>query len=100
MKTLEEASQQQGITLNGTVLNLHFSPLPNWYGCILGFDCPVCDSPIDWKWEGNLPPFTGDNTPDLVKPKATGANLIGYGHRWIRLECDKCHTSLVAENFG
>ncbi len=99
MRTIEEAIKKAGVTKTDSGLNLHFSPIPNWYGCILGFDCPICENPIDWKWDGKLPNFTGDNTPQLVKPIVTGANLISYGHRWIRLECSKCHTQLEAENF-
>ena len=100
MKTIEEAIQEPGITRTNSGLNLHFSPIPNWYGCILGFECPLCDNPIKWEWEGKLPNFTGDNTPNFVKPKVDGGQLIGYGHRWIRLECNKCHTQLEGENFG
>lgn len=99
MKTLEQASKTQGITLDGKGLNLHFSPIPNWYGCILGFDCPKCDNPIDWEWQGGIPDFTNEETTAHLKPKTKGANLIGFGHRWIRLECQKCHTQLKAENF-
>ena len=100
MKTLQEAQQEQGITLNGDTLNLHFSPLPNWYGCILGFDCPICGKPIDWKWEGDMPNFTNAETTKYLKPVVTSAKLLAFGHRWISLECDNCHTKLTAENFG
>ena len=98
MKTLEQAAKIQGISLSGKGLNLHFSPIPNWYGCILGFDCPVCDNPIDWEWQGEMPAFTNEETTAHLKPKLKGANLLDFGHRWIRLECEKCHTQLTAEN--
>ncbi len=99
MKTIAEALEEPGITATDDGLNLHFSPIPNWYGCILGLDCPVCENQIDWEWIGKLPNFTGDFTPKLVHPKAKGAELISYGHRWIKLECIICHTKLTAENF-
>ena len=98
MKTLEEAAKQQGITLNGVELNLHFSPIPNWYGCVLGLDCPRCNNPIDWEWPGKMPSFTNEETTVHLKPIVKGAKLLGWGHRWIRLECDICHTQLCAEN--
>ncbi len=99
MKTIEEVCEETGITRTGFGLNLHFSPIPNWYGYVLGFDCPICDKSIDWEWQGELPNITTENTPALVKPKVMGASLVAYGHRWIRLECDECHTQLQAENF-
>jgi len=99
MKTLKQAAQEQGITETDSGLNLHFSPIPNWYGCILGFACPICDAQIKWKWEGKLPNITGDNTPSLVRPLMTGGNMIAFGHRWIKLECEQCHTQMTAENF-
>ena len=103
MKTLEQAAETQGITIGeaGTDkwLNLHFSPLPNWYGCILGFDCPRCENPIDWEWQGKMPGFTNEETTRHLKPATKGAKLISFGHRWIRLECEKCSTELLAENF-
>ncbi len=99
LKTVDEAIQEAGITKTDFGLNLHFSPIPNWYGCILGFECPICENPIEWKWDKKLPHVTGDNTPEIIKPIVTGAAMIAYGHRWIRLECDKCHTQLFAENF-
>lgn len=99
MKTLEQATETQGVTLDGERLNLHFSPLPNWYGCSLGFDCPRCENPIDWEWEGKMPMVTNGTSVTHLKPKTKGAKLIAWGHRWILLECNKCHTQLNAENF-
>ncbi len=99
MKTLEEATKIQGVTLDHGVLNLHSNPMPNWYGCILGFDCPRCDNPIDWKWQGKMPNFTNEETTAHLKPEVKGAKLLDFGHRWIRLECQECHTQLTAENF-
>ncbi len=88
MKTIEMACKEPGITSIDFGLNLHFSPIPNWYHCFLGFDCPICGNPIDWKWKVG---------PARIEPIVTEATLIGYGHRWIRLECDKCHTKSQAE---
>lgn len=99
MKTLEQAAEQRGVTLDEHGLNLHFSPIPNWYGCVLGFDCPRCNTLIDWEWQGNMPNFTNEQTTQHLKPIVKGAKLIAFGHRWIRLECDKCSTVLMAENF-
>lgn len=98
MKTLEQAAKEKGITLHGEWLNLHFSPIPNWYGCFLGFDCPRCDKSIDWKWQGEMPGFTNEESTAHLNPVVTGAKLINFGHRWIRLECDNCHQKLSAEN--
>ena len=99
MKTLEEAAKLSGITQKAEGLNLHFSPIPNWYGCILGFDCPICDNSIDWiwDWEGNIPQIT-THAP-RKSPKVYGAILIEYGHRYIGLTCDNCKTKLFADNF-
>jgi len=99
MKTLEQAAETQGVTLDGEGLNLHFSPIPNWYGCVLGFDCPRCDNPINWKWRGVMPNFTNEESTAHLKPEVKGAKLLESGHRWIRLECNKCSTALTAENF-
>ncbi len=99
MKPIDEVCELPGITKTGQGLNLHFSPIPNWYGCVLGFDCPICDNPIDWKWQGEMPNFTNEETTQHLKPTVKGATLMGFGHRWIRLECDKCHTRMEAENF-
>ena len=100
MRTLEEAAQTSGISMAENGLNLHFSPIPNWY-MKMGYNCPVCDNPIewDWQWYDKSPAFTGENTPMLGKPITNGCKLLKYGHRWITLECDKCHTLLFAENF-
>ena len=100
MEAIEEACKQPGISRLDDGLNLHFSPIPNWYGCILGFECPICGQSIDWKWIGKLGAFTGDDTPSRVKPVVTGAALKSYGHRWIALVCDTCKIDLRAENFG
>ena len=99
MKTLEQAAEAQGITLRNGRLSLHFSSIPNWYGCILGFDCPRCDTHITWEWEGKMSGFTNEKTVAHLKPKVTNAELIGFGHRWIQLRCDRCHTYLMADNF-
>jgi len=99
MRTLREAAEEPGVSLYKGGLNLHFSPIPNWYGCVLGFDCPRCNNLIGWTWEGEMPNFTNEETTEHLKPKVTGATLIDFGHRWMRLECDKCHTKLKVENF-
>lgn len=102
MKTIDEALEISGITKRDYGINLHFNPIPNWYGCVLGFDCPICDNPIDWEWKwdyGIAPQITTDETPEHCKPIVKNAHLIAFGHRWIRLECDKCHTQISAENF-
>ncbi len=96
MKTLEQACEIQGITKTEGGLNLHFSPIPNWYHCFTGFDCPICDNPIDWDWH-----FAQQlsSTQQIPPPTVTGAKYITHGHRWIKIEGDKCHTHLTAENF-
>ncbi len=99
MRTIAEATKIPGITRAGKGLNLHFSPIPNWYSCIAGVDCPICDTEISWKWIGRLPDFTGDNTPSHVKPEIVNAKLLTYGHRWIMLECHNCRATLTLENF-
>jgi len=103
MKTLEEASNVKGVTLEEAGdtkwLNLHFDPLPNWYGCILGFDCPRCGNAIDWEWQGKMPSFTNEESTRHLAPITKGSSLIAFGHRWIRLKCDNCQTNLCAENF-
>ncbi len=99
MKTLEQAAETQGITLENEGLHLHFSPIPNWYGCILGFDCPRCKHPINWEWKGKMPHFTSLESTSKLAPTVIGAKLVSFGHRWIRLICDDCQTSLMAENF-
>ena len=102
MKTLQEATKTQGVSFEqGGGLRLHFSPIPNWYGCVLGFDCPVCNQSIDWKWvNGKLPGMTTPASIEAskVEPELTGGQLVGWGHRWIRILC-KCGTHLYAENF-
>ena len=100
MRTLEEAATAPGVSETEFGLKCHFSPIPNWY-MPMGFECPRCDNPIDWDWAwyGEVPQITTIDTPALGKPVITGAFLIAYGHRWIRMECDKCHTQLFAENF-
>ena len=103
MNTLEEAIKLPGISKAvGGGLDLHFDPLPNWYGCILGFDCPICAQPIDWTWEGGkLPSFTNPASIEAsgVFPQVSGAFLAGWGHRWIVVKCTKCGTVLGADNF-
>lgn len=103
MKTLEQAAESEGITIDmnssGKWLNLHFSPMPNWYGCILGFDCPVCEKPIDWEWQGELPSITTPSSTRHLKPLVKGAELKAWGHRWISLKCSECKTDLFAENY-
>ena len=100
MRTLKEASAMAGVSKVNFGLKCHFSPIPNWYRR-MGFDCPRCDNPIDWSWEwvGERPLITDWRTPEVGKPVITGATMIAYGHRWIRMECNKCHTQLLAENF-
>lgn len=99
MRTLEEAAQQVGVSVGeGNGLNLHFSPIPNWY-MDMGFGCPRCDQEISWKWQGELPAITTEVTPHLVKPKVIGATLVAYGHRWICIRCNDCLTELHADNF-
>jgi len=95
-RTMEQAIEMRGITRTARGINLHFSPIPNWYGCILGFDCPICSNPIDWKWTTKLPGITtgAPSTPPVV----TGATLEEYGHRYICVSCGKCGTYLSAEN--
>lgn len=91
---------RDGLAWSG--LRLHFSPLPNWYGAILRFDCPICDAEIDWEWHwrsGQAPGFTPGETPNWGKPVVTGAELLGYGHRWLYARCNTCQTELFAENF-
>ena len=98
MKTLDEACEIAGITKRREGLNLHFNPIPNWYGCIIGFECPVCGDSIEWKW-GKLPNFTNEESTANLRPEVKGARLLDHGHRWINLECEKCKTNLFAENF-
>lgn len=101
MRTLDEATQLSGISRTEMGLNLHFSSIPNWY-MRMGVDCPVCDNPIDWDWDwvtGKPPQITTDQTPSVVKPILIGAVLVSYGHRWLKMNCIKCHTELFAENF-
>ena len=103
MRTLEEAVELPGISKYegpGGGLNLHFSPIPNWY-MKMGCDCPVCNSPIewDWVWHDKKPMVTTDITPALGELVTKGCKLLKYGHRWITLECSKCHTQLCVENF-
>lgn len=107
MKTLEEAAKTQGVTLTDKeVLNLHFSPIPNWYGCVTGFHCPRCDNVIKWEWEGTMPGITNPDALGLrpgakptITPNVTGAKLVEWGHRFIVLKCNTCETILYAENF-
>ena len=100
MKTIEEATEIQGITKHGDGLRLHFSPLPNWYS-FQGVDCPRCDQSIEWTWNGKLPGFTTVETifRSGVTPTVTGAKLIGWGHRSMELECGGCGTKLYADNY-
>ena len=103
MRTIEEAIELPGIskyTGAGEGLNLHFSPIPNWY-MKMGCDCPICSNPIDWDWQwhSDKPMVTTENTPMLCTPITNSCKLMKYGHRWITLECSKCHTILCAENF-
>ena len=102
MKTLEEAAAVQGVSLKGDGLRVHFSPIPNWYACFSGFDCPRCNSLIDWKWvNGALPGITNPASIEVsgVRPEVTGATLISWGHRWLRLKCSRCSTEIGADNF-
>lgn len=101
MRTLKEAAEMQGVTETEFGLSLHFSPIRNWY-MPTGTDCPCCDNPIWWDWDwgkNTIPQITTDNTPTIVKPIISGASLIDFGHRWISMQCDKCHTQLLTENF-
>jgi len=99
MITLEEAAKEPGITRWDKGLRLHFSPIPNWYACIIGLICPICDNHINWEWdwEGPLPVVT--NRAPRKSPEVTGAKLEDYGHRYIALTCNECGTKLFAENF-
>ena len=102
MKTLEEAVKIQGVSLLDDGLRVHFSPIPNWYGCFTGFDCPRCNQSIDWKWvNGKLPSITNPASIQAsgVEPEVTGAILNSWGHRWIRLSCNGCSSVIRADNF-
>ena len=102
MLTLEEATQAPGVCLYGLGLSMHFDSLPNWYGCILGFACPRCDQRITWRWEGKLPDITTPASIDAagVHPVVTeGAEMLGWGHRYMDLRCTGCGVELYAENF-
>ena len=93
MKTMEEVMKMDGITKNKDwghkdSINMHFSPIPNWYACILGFCCPVCDNGIDWEWDFKK------NIPII-----TGAKYLGHAHRFIHLKCNVCSQEITAENF-
>ena len=100
MRTLEEAAELSGISKTENGLNLHFSPIPNWY-MKMGLDCPVCDNPIDWDWQWHdkVPMVTTEITPALCTPITNGCKLVKYGHRWITVAYNECHTLLYAENF-
>lgn len=102
MKTLEEAVEAPGVSKFegvGEGLNLHFSPIPNWYRA-MGTNCPICDNPVtwDWQWQSPKPVVTTEITPRFCTPVTTGCKLLKYGHRWITVECNTCHTMLCAEN--
>ena len=64
MRTLDEAAEIVGVSKASDGLNLHFSPIPNWY-MKMGCGCPICDNPIDWDWEWAEKP-----------PAITGLSLI------------------------
>lgn len=103
MRTIEEAIELPGVSKfkgPGEGLNLHFNPIPNWYQGHK-FDCPICNNTIkwDWKWHNKKPMVTTDNTPTLGLPLTKGCKFLKYGHRWITVECNQCHTMLCAENF-
>jgi len=100
IRTLDEATEIGGVYRTEDGLDCHFSPIPNWYmDC--GFDCPVCKSTVGWTWEwkGKIPAVTNEGTPHIAKPVVTGAELIAYGHRWLKVQCSKCGTRLLCENF-
>ncbi len=102
MKTLIEAAKQVGITLFQDGLRIHFSPLPNWYACFVGFDCPVCDHPITWEWvNGKLTGITNPASIEAsgIRPEVKGAALDHWGHRYLYLKCADCSTVMRADNF-
>ena len=98
MKTLEQAAKETGVSKTDFGLNLHFSPIPNWY-MKCGLDCPICDNPIDWDFIGEKPMVTNEVSASHLRPEVSGAELMDYGHRWLRMECNGCKTQLFAENF-
>ena len=104
IKTIEEAGTTQGVSIieDGTALNLHFDPMLNWYGCVLGFNCPRCENEITWEWVGgDLPGITNPSSiaHSQVHPTVTGAELNQWGHRHISVTCPVCNTYLHAENY-
>ena len=102
MTTIEEAIQEPGIYQWAGGIGMHFNPFPNWYGCILGFDCPLCGESIDWEWVGKLPSFTNPASVEAsgIYPQiVNGARLDSWGHRWIRVVCHGCNTPISAENY-
>lgn len=96
IKTMEEAAELPGVSIKPGGLNLHFSPLPNWYACVAGLDCPRCTQGISWSWSEPLPSITTRAPGD---PDVKGANLVSFGHRYIEVKCFGCDTTLFAENF-
>ena len=98
MKTLEEAAEIQGVSIDGDRLNLHFSPIPNWY-MKCGLPCPICENEIVWGFIGEKPMITNPVTSKHLKPDVQGAELLGYGHRWLCIRCNSCQTEMIAENF-
>lgn len=101
IRTLEEAADSPGVSIQDGALRLWFDPIPNWYVCVTGFLCPHCDREITWDWKGELP---GVTTPTSIKmsgvhPIVNGAALLDWGHRYILLECLGCGTELYAHNF-
>lgn len=101
MKTLEQAAELPGVSVEDDGLRLHFNPIPNWYGCIKGFECPCCEHKIGWDWDGEIPGITNPMSISAsgVSPVVSGGELKGWGHRWICVACENCSTPLLAENY-
>lgn len=99
MKTIDEVCEYAGIIRTEDGINLHFSPIPNWYGCFSGFDCPICGNPIDWKWIWNgQPPQITTRAPQK-QPLITGAEYLTHAHRYLKMKCNGCGTIISAENY-
>ena len=101
-KQIEDVIEEPGLYKYQDGLGMHFSPIPNWYGAIHGFDCPLCGEVIDWEWVGNLPGFTnpeGIAATGVYPQMLHGGKLLDWGHRCISIECAGCQTLIMAENF-
>jgi len=109
IRTLDDACKEAGVSMGVPIADpqeanasVRYSPIPNWYGCFTGLDCPRCETEIRWEWVGELP---GVTTPHTIAAKGvhpevtTGGSLLGWGHRWIEVKCNACGQAWVVHNF-